>query len=46
MRLSGFHGSLDDIIDNSFSSAIQTVTIAVHDKGFSSEACGTWTKIG
>jgi chitodextrinase len=45
-RLSGFGGSLSDIISNGFSSSIQTVTVSSTDVGFSSERCGTWSKIG
>jgi hypothetical protein len=45
-RLSGFGGSISEIIDNEFSTSIQTVTIASTDLGFSSERCGTWSKIG
>lgn len=45
-RLSGFSGDFDDIISNEFSDAQQVVTISASDVGFSSEDCGTWTKIG
>lgn len=45
-RLNGFGGRLDDIIDNEFSDSIQTVQISASDVGFSSDRCGTWTKIG
>jgi hypothetical protein len=45
-RLSGFRGTLPDIIINSFTSVIQTVTIDPSDEGFSSEGCGIWTKVG
>ena len=45
-RVSGWSGALGDIISNSFSSSIQTVTIEGSDVGFFSEDCGTWTKIG
>nr|MDJ0925850.1 S-layer homology domain-containing protein [Acidimicrobiia bacterium] len=44
-RLSGFGGSIAEIIDNEFSASIQTVTLMSSDLGFSSERCGTWTKI-
>ena len=44
-RLSGFTGELGDIITNSFSSVIQAVTVASTDAGFSSEGCGTWSRI-
>ncbi len=44
-RLSGFGGTNNDITanDNTNSSAI--VTIQSTDKGFTSQRCGTWTKI-
>ncbi len=45
-RLSGFSGELSDIIANSFTFDIQTVTVMAGDVGFSSEGCGTWSKIG
>jgi hypothetical protein len=45
-RLSGFGGNLSDIISNEFSDSIQTVTISSSDTGFSSEDCGTWSKVG
>jgi hypothetical protein len=45
-RLSGFGGSLGEILDNSFSTTIETVTIDASDLGFSSERCGSWTKVG
>lgn len=47
-RLSGFSGELDDIIANNFEpdSVPQIVTISRTDEGFSTEDCGTWTKIG
>ena len=45
-RLAGFGGSLGDIISNQLSDQIQTVSILSSDAGFSSEACGTWTKVG
>lgn len=44
-RLSGFEGTIDDIIANNFSSGGSvTVTIASTDKGFQSSGCGTFTK--
>ncbi|MDJ0499200.1 MAG: S8 family serine peptidase [Acidimicrobiia bacterium] len=45
-RLSGFSGELSDIIANSFTFDIQTVTVMAGDVGFSSAGCGTWSKIG
>jgi hypothetical protein len=45
-RLSGFGGGFGDVIANDFSTSIQVVTIAPTDAGFSSDDCGTWTKIG
>lgn len=45
-RVSGFGGTLDEIIDNGLSDQIQTVQIEPGDIGFSSENCGTWTRIG
>ena len=45
-RRSGFGGTFDDIITNSFSFSVQTVAISGSDVGFYSEDCGTWTKIG
>ncbi len=45
-RVSGWSGSIADIIANEFSTSPQTVTIADIDLGFFSEGCGTWSKIG
>ncbi len=46
-RLSGFTGTLGDIIQNKVStSGSETVTIDPGDTGFTSDNCGTWTKIG
>lgn len=45
-RLSGFSWGFGDIIANSFSTSIETVSISASDVGFWSEDCGTWTKIG
>ncbi|HEX3722660.1 MAG TPA: hypothetical protein VHV31_07700, partial [Nitrolancea sp.] len=45
-RTSGFGGTLDEILDNGLSDQIQTVQIQAGDVGFSSENCGTWTRIG
>lgn len=45
--MSGFSGSTDDIIANDFvSSGRVVVDIPDSAVGFSSERCGTWTKIG
>jgi hypothetical protein len=43
-RLSGFGGSLGEIIANENSSGPAVVTISSKDKGFESRRCGTWTK--
>jgi hypothetical protein len=45
-RLSGFGGSLGEIIANQVAGDSGTVQIAPGDKGFTSSRCGTWTKIG
>lgn len=45
-RLSGWTGEMSDLIANGFSEDVQTVEIAASDVGFSSQDCGTWTKIG
>jgi hypothetical protein len=43
-RLSGFRGTIGDIITNDFrSGGVATVTIRQSDEGFSSNGCGTWT---
>ena len=42
-RLSGFGGSLDEVIANEFTFARDIVTIEPSDVGFSAERCGTWT---
>lgn len=44
-RLSGFSGSLGDIIANDFTNSVAVVTIQASDVGFSSSDCGTWTII-
>jgi len=44
-RLSGFGGTLDEIIANESSSSPQVVTIAPGDVGFSSSNCGVWTLV-
>lgn len=43
-RLSGFGGTLDEIISNENTSAPAVVTISATDKGFKSTRCGTWTQ--
>ncbi len=43
-RLSGFGGTLSDIIANNNTDYPAIVTISATDKGFSSQNCGTWTK--
>jgi len=45
-RLSGFGGTLDEIIANEFSETIQVVRIHPTDRGFETEGCGVWTRIG
>ncbi|HEX2765658.1 MAG TPA: hypothetical protein VHR55_03345 [Candidatus Limnocylindria bacterium] len=42
-RLSGFGGSLDEIIANGTGSGYFVVTIGQNDAGFSSTGCGTWS---
>jgi len=42
-RLSGFGGTLDEIIANELSSSIMIVTIEPSDAGFQSEDCGVWS---
>lgn len=42
-RLSGFGGTLGEIIANGSGSGFFTVTIKKGDAGFSSSGCGTWT---
>lgn len=43
-RLSGFGGSLDEIISNDNTDEPAVITIAETDKGFKSNRCGTWTQ--
>lgn len=45
-RLSGFGATLNEIVANGLSSGSAVVQIAATDKGFTSNGCGTWTKIG
>jgi hypothetical protein len=42
-RVSDFDGSGNDVIANGLQSGPITVTIAAGDKGFVTQACGTWT---
>lgn len=45
-RLSGFGGTLDEIIANDFSTSDAViVTVSSSDVGFTTTRCGTWTKI-
>jgi len=44
VRLSGFGGTLQEIIGNSITDFPSIVTIAATDKGFQSTNCGTWTQ--
>jgi hypothetical protein len=43
-RLSGFSGTLGDIISNENTDAPAVVTISPNDKGFASRGCGIWTQ--
>ncbi|MFA6908389.1 MAG: hypothetical protein WC289_00700 [Patescibacteria group bacterium] len=43
-RLSGFGGSIDEIITNENTSDPAIITIASSDRGFTSHGCGTWSK--
>lgn len=45
-RLSDLSGSTDSIVANDNVSGQTTVTIAATDKGFESDRCDTWTKVG
>ena len=44
-RLSGFSGTIDDVLSNEYSDARQIVEIAASDSGFSASDCGTWTMV-
>jgi hypothetical protein len=44
-RLSGFGGTIDEIITNNLSNDIQTVRISSTDAGFESSRCGSWTSL-
>ena len=43
-RLSGFGGSLEEIITNDLPQGQAVVSIAPTDVGFTSDRCGTWTR--
>ena len=43
-RLSGFEGTVDEIIANANTNTAAIVTISASDKGFQSDSCGTWTR--
>jgi hypothetical protein len=43
-RLSGFGGTLDEVIANANTGASGTVQISATDKGFTSSQCGAWKK--
>ena len=46
-RLSGFGGTLDEIISNDLSSeGGLIINIAASDRGFEATGCGTWEKVG
>ncbi len=45
-RVSSWTGDADAIIANGLGGGRQVVTIAPTDAGFSSSACGNWTRIG
>ena len=44
-RLSGFGGTLDDIIANELADHAMIVTIGSTDAGFESDGCGVWSNI-
>ncbi len=43
-RLSGFSGSMDEILANNNTDFPAVITIPSSDKGFQSSSCGTWTQ--
>lgn len=43
-RLSGFDGTIDDILANNDGQTRPTVTISASDAGFETSGCGTWTQ--
>ena len=44
-RLSGFGGTLDEIITNEVGAGRQIVAISSSDEGFETSGCGEWTLI-
>jgi hypothetical protein len=44
-RLAGFSGTVGDIIANASTDGPAVVTISPTDKGFTSQRCGTWTRV-
>ncbi len=46
VRLRDFGGRFNDIIANEYSHSIQIVRIFPTDRGFKSEDCGVWKRIG
>ena len=45
-RLSGFSGTLDDVIANDLGGTDPIVTIDAADVGFGAQSCGDWTYVG
>jgi hypothetical protein len=45
-RLSGFDGTLDDVITNEFGGVDDVVEILPEDRGFESSNCAPWVRIG
>jgi hypothetical protein len=45
-RLSGFSGTFDDLLDNDIPSGSTYVRVYASDVGFTTDDCGTWTRIG
>jgi hypothetical protein len=44
-RLSGFGGSVDEVIASAVGAGPQDVTLRGSDKGFASSGCGDWTRL-
>ena len=45
-RLSGFGGTIDEVISNDVSTdGGLIITIGAGDRGFETSGCGTWTKV-
>ena len=44
-RLSGFTGEFEELLANDFTDSPTIVTISASDAGFSTDNCGTWTKV-